>query len=210
MLSFYRTIGGPVTTVAWMFNCEADGTITESRVFFEKIFPSKTNQNCQITLELENSISSTLARGSIELKESFILTSLTSDGPVKQNQTITFTISLEKFGTQTCMWVDLGDNSSLLVFGDVSCTSKFDVTTINSNIMTEPRLKFCPETSDTQEIIIHHVYPDIGSYDVRMNASNDVSMATKEIVAVVLPYYCLNPNVTITGILFSYSISPVM
>ncbi|XP_028413717.1 uncharacterized protein LOC114536572 [Dendronephthya gigantea] len=192
--------GGPVTTVSWVFNCDADGTISESQSFFDKIFPSKTSQNCQITLKLENSINSTLAHGSIELKESFILKSLTSDGPVKENQTITFTISLEKFGTQTCMWVDLGDNSSLLVFGDASCTTKFDVTAINPNILTVPRFKFFPKASGTQEIVVQHVYLNIGSYDVRMNASNEVSMVTKDMIVVVMAYVCHNPNVTITGL----------
>ena len=194
--------------MAWTFNCDADGMILESQYFFEKIFPSKANQTCQVTLVLKNNINSTFTLGSIEFMESIILSSFASDGAVKENQTITFTILLEKFGTQTCMWVDVGDNSSLLVFGDASCTTKFNVTAINPNIVTEPRLKFFPKSSDTQEIVIHHVYPDIGSYDVRMNASNEVSVVTKDIVAVVLPYNCYNPNVTITDNSSSFVIHP--
>ncbi|XP_028413722.1 uncharacterized protein LOC114536576 [Dendronephthya gigantea] len=193
--------GGPVTTVTWTINCDTDGMIMESQCVFDKIFPNKTSQTCQITLRLENVVNSTFAHGSIELMESVVLSSLTSDGPVKENQTITFTISLEKLGTQTCIWVDLGDNSSLLVFGNDSCATKFDVTAINPNILTQPRFKFLPNyTSNTQEIVFQHVYPDIGSYDVRMNASNEVSMVTKDIVAVVLPFVCHNPNVTIKGL----------
>ena len=182
-----------------MFDCEVDGIIMESQFSFDKIFPSQTNQSCQITLRLQNNINSTLAYGSIELKESVIINSLTSNGPVKENQTITFTISLQKFGLQTCLWVDLGDNSSLLVFGDASCPDKIDVSQINPNIVSDPPLTFSPRSSNTQKIVIDHVYQAVGSYKVRMNASNDVSMVTKEMIAVVLLCVCRNPNVTIKG-----------
>ncbi|CAB4035305.1 Hypothetical predicted protein, partial [Paramuricea clavata] len=189
--------GGPVTDVEWIFNCDVDGTIEESQFFFHKIFSSQSSQSCQITLRLQNSINSTLAHGNVELKESVIVTSMTSNGPVKLNESIAFTISLEKLGTQTCMWVDLGDNSSLLVFGHDSCPGRIDVSQVNPNIVSEPRLKFSFKSSDTQEIVINHVYSGVGSYDVRMNASNDVSMVTQEMVAVVHLFVCRNPNVTV-------------
>ena len=182
-----------------MFHCEVDDIIMESEFSFDKIFPSQTNQSCQITLGLQNNINSTLAYGSIELKESVILNSLTSNGPVKENHTNTFTISLQKLGTQTCLWVDLGDNSPLLVFGDASCPDKIDVSQINPNIVSDPPLTFSHRSSNAREVVIGHVYPAAGSYDVRMNASNDVSMVTRRMVAVVLPYVCRNPNVTIKG-----------
>ena len=182
-----------------MFDCEVDGTIAESHSFFDKLFPSKTSQICQITLRLQNNISSTFAYDSIQLKESVILNSMTNNGPVKENQTITFTISLQKLGTQTCLSVDLGDNSPLHVFGDASCPNKIDVAQINPNILSDPVFTFSLRSSNTQEIVIDHVYPAVGSYNVKMNASNDVSMVAEEIVVVVLPYTCHNPNVTITG-----------
>ena len=183
----------------WIFNCDVDGTIEESQFFFDKIFSSQSSQSCQITLRLQNSINSTLAHGSIELRESVIVTSMTSNGPVKLNETIAFTITLEKLGTQTCIWVDLGDNSTLLVFGDDSCPGRIDVSQVNPNIVSEPRLKFSFKSSETQEVVINHVYPGAGSYDVRMNASNDVSMVTQEMVAVVQLFVCRNPNVTVAG-----------
>ena len=198
-ISSLSMLGGPATTVYWMFDCEVDGIIMESQFSFDKIFPSQTNQSCQITLRLQNNINSTLAYGSIELKESVIINSLTSNGPVKENQTIIVTISLQKFGTQTCLWVDLGDNSSLLVFGDSSCSDKIDVSQINPNIVSDPSFTFSPRSSNVSVIVIDHVYPATGSYDVRMNASNDVSMLTEEMIVVVLPNICHNPIVTITG-----------
>ena len=122
-----------------------------------------------------------------------------SNGPIKLNQTMTFTISLTKFGTQTCMWVDLGDNSSLLVYGDASCLAGINVDSINPNIVAEPKLKHIYAHSDIQMITINHAYPRDGTYNVRMNGSNFLSKATHEMVAVVLPFVCKNPNVTIKG-----------
>ncbi len=185
--------------MSWTFNCAVDGTIYESQFFFDKIFSSQTSQSCEITLRLQSNINSILTHGSVEFKESVILNSMTNSGPVKENQTIMFTITLEKLGTQSCMWVDLGDNSSLLVFGAAFCGSKLDVAQINPNIVSEPRVKFSLRSSDTQEIVINHVYVHVGSYNVKMNASNEVSMVTQEMIAVVLPYVCHKPNVTITG-----------
>ena len=190
---------GQARVALWLFTCNVSGLAKETKFSFEKMFATNTTQYCDITLQLKNNVSEALAKASLVLKESVILTSLTGDGPVKLNKTMTFTISFAKFDTESCMWVDLGDNSSLLVFGETFCATRFDVSQINPNIMTEPLVKFSLRSLDTPTIIISHVYPHVGSYDVRVNASNDVSMATESIVAVVLALECHNPNVTITG-----------
>ncbi len=190
---------GPVNSSQWTLVCTESGTSHEEELTFEKTFPVNTRQDCDIYLALKNSISQADAHSFIVLEESVILTSLTSNSPVKLNETTTHTISLEKLGTQTCLWVDLGDNSPLLVFGDDSCPGRIDVDQINPNILVEPRLKFSHRSSDTQEIVINHVYHHLGSYDVRMYASNEVSMVTELLVAVVVPLECRNPNVTILG-----------
>jgi hypothetical protein len=107
------------------------------------------------------------------------------------------------------MWVDLGDNGSLLVFGDSSCPAKIDVDSINPNIVEDPKLEHIQANPDTQTITIDHVYAHDGSFTVRMNASNVVSEKAHEMVAVVLPFTCRNPNVTIRGgnILLLYFLS---
>jgi hypothetical protein len=97
------------------------------------------------------------------------------------------------------MWVDIGDNSALLVYGDVSCTAGIDVDSINPNIVEDPKLEHIQANPDTQTITIDHVYAHDGSFTVRMNASNVVSEKAHEMVAVVLPYTCRKPNVTIRG-----------
>ena len=126
-----------------------------------------------------------------------MVTDMTSNGPVKMNDTMTITISLEKLGTGTCLWVDLGDNSPLFLFGNYSCPGQIDVDSINPNIGAESNYTF--KHPNTEQIIINHVYPHFGSHVIKMGASNIVSTAALEMVAVVLPFECRNPNVTIKG-----------
>ena len=190
--------GGPVTSSEWTIDCADSGTSFKSELTFEKTFDAST-QDCDISVVLTNKISQATSRSTIVLKESVIFNSLTSNAPLKLNQTITFTISLQKLGTQTCLWLDLGDNSSLVVFGHDSCPNTVDIDKINPNIMMDPRLMFTHKYSETKEIVIDHVYSRVGSYDVRMHASNDVSMASEQLVVEVLALECRNPNVTILG-----------
>ena len=191
-------LGGPVTSSEWTIDCTDSGTSFKSELTFEKTFDAST-QDCDISVVLTNKISQATSRSTIVLKESVIFNSLTSNAPLKLNQTTTFIISLQKLGTQTCLWLDLGDNSSLVVFGHESCPSTIDVDKINPNIIIDPRLTFTHKYSETKEIVIDHVYSRVGSYDVRMYASNDVSMASKQLVVEVLALECRNPNVTILG-----------
>ena len=128
-----------------------------------------------------------------------MFTDMTSNEPVKVSQFMTFTILLEKFGTQTCLWFDLGDNGSLLVFGNQSCPWQVNIDSINPNIVAEPNLKYTFKHPGTEKIVIHHLYPRVGSYMVRMHASNPVSTATHEAVVVVLSFVCKRPNVTMKG-----------
>ena len=195
-------LNGPALVAEWTFSCSISGVTTESGFFFDKLFPKNVTQSCNITLVLKNNMSTAIASRTIELVQSIIFNSMTNDGPVKLNQTMVLVISFETFGSGTCVTVDMNDNSSLLVFGEPSCETKFDVSQINPNILTEPRLIFSKKTSSTEQIVIHHHYHELGTYVVKMNASNYVSMVTEETVAVVMDYDCENPNVTITGILF--------
>ena len=190
---------GPVRVVEWDFNCDVTGITHEFDFQFSKSFSSDVNQQCSVAVTLQNNISTVYAYGSVILKQSFLFTSISNDGPVKINKTITLTILFDKFAPETCLWVDLGDNSSLLVFGDNSCAVKFNVSQINPNIVAEPLQKFYPKSSSTQQIVIEHNYPQVGSFLVRMNASNDVSIVTDETVAVILALECENPNITIKG-----------
>ena len=57
---------------------------------------------------------------------------------------------------------------------------------------------------DTQYITISHVYTRVASYNIRMNASNAISTVNHEMLGVVLPYVCKNPNVTIEGTNFLF------
>ena len=192
--------GGPVQTAYWMINCDIDGIFKDESQFINKTFPSKTEQKCSIFVELENTLYTAFINSTIELRESVLFTSMTSNDPVKQNETTIFTILLQKLAHQTCLWVDLGDNSSLLSFGDDSCPGKINVDQINPNILVKPRLKYDHKYPNTKEIVISHVYPRVGTYNVRMYASNEVSNAKYQMVVSVLAQECRHPNVTIKGI----------
>ena len=194
--AFY--LDGSVNTSQWGFRCTGLEPSFEHELTFEKTF-SGTSQDCDVYLVLRNGVSEAQTNRTIILKESVILTSFTNNGPVKLNKTTTFTILLSKLAAETCLWVDLGDNSPLIVFGDVSCPDSISVDKIAPNIVQEPRLKYTHKSSDTQTIVFNHIYSHVGSYDVRMGASNEVSMVTEQLVAVILALECENPNVTITG-----------
>ena len=88
---------------------------------------------------------------------------MTSNGPVKVNETMRFEIDLGKLGTGTCMWVDLGDNSPLHVFGNQSCPGQINVDSINPNIVAVPRMMYTYKPPDTQYITISHVYARVAS-----------------------------------------------
>ncbi len=192
--------GGPASIIEWTFTCTVSPDIPdENELSFDKTFPSDIAQLCDITLVLTNNISTDTASKTIDLKESIIFNSFTYDGPLKPNQTLTFTISFEKFGQGTCVVVDMGDNSSLLVFGDATCETKFDVSQINPKIVEEPRLTFFQRSPETSAITIEHEFPGVGDYPVRMSAANLLVNVTESLVAVVIPFVCKYPNVTITG-----------
>ena len=192
--------GGPASIVEWTFECSVSSAISdESELSFDKTFPSDIAQLCNIDVALTNNISTDTASTTIDLRESIIFTSFTYDGPLKPNQTMTFTLSFEKFGQGTCVVVDMGDNSSLLVFGDDSCEGKIDVSQINPNIVEEPRLTFSTRSPETSVITIEHQFPGVGSYPVKMSAKNLLANVTESLVAVVIPFVCKYPNVTITG-----------
>ena len=194
--------GGPAHLVEWKFNCDVTGLTKEFEFKFQKSFLSTANQQCDIKVTLQNNLSTVNANGSVVLKQSVLLTDISNDGPLKLNQTITLTISFVKFAPETCMWVDLGDNSSLRVYGDASCASKFLVADINPNIVQETP-QFYQKDSSTSIIVIEHKYPREGSFFVKINASNAVSVMVEETVVVILALECHNPNITITGKLFS-------
>ena len=193
--------GGPASIIDWTFICTVSSDINdENQVKFFKTFPSDIAQMCDINVVLTNNISTDSASTTIDLKESLIFTSLTYDGPLKPNRSMTFTLLFEKFGQGTCVVIDMGDNSSLLVFGETSCETKIDASQINPNIVDDPPLTFSERNSETSIITIEHEYlAGAGSYPVKMSAANLLVNVTQSLVAVVIPFVCKYPNVTVTG-----------
>ena len=190
-----------VTIIDWTFNCSVSSAIgSENRTNFFKQFPSGIAQMCDVNVVLTNNISTYSTSITIDLKVSLIFTSLTYNGPLKPNRSMTFNLLFEKFGQGTCVVIDMGDNSSLLVFGETSCETKIDASQINPNIVDDPPLTFSERNSETSIITIEHEYlAGVGSYPVKMSAVNLLVNITESLIAVVIPFVCKYPNVTVTG-----------
>ena len=196
--------GGPASIIDWTFSCSVSPAIDdENELNFYKTFPSDIAQVCDINVVLSNNISTDSASTTIDLKESLIFTSLTYDGPLKPNRSMTFTLSFEKFGQGTCVVVDMGDNSSIRMFGEASCKTNVDTSQI---IVDDPPLTFSERNPNTSVITIEHEYlAGVGAYTVKMSAANLLVNVTESLVAVVIPFVCKYPNVTITGTVTSCS-----
>ena len=189
-----------VTIIDWTFNCSVSSAIdSENRKNFPKQFPSDIAQICDINVVLTNNISTDSASITIDLKESLIFANLTYNGPLKPNRSMTFNLLFEKFGQGTCVVIDMGDNSSLLVFGETSCKTNINASQINPNIVDDPPLKFPEKNSETSITIEHKYLAGVGSYAVKMSAVNLLINVTESLIAVVIPFVCKYPNVTVTG-----------
>ena len=171
-----------------------------NRIQYEYTFPQNTDQNCTVALRLENVLGNDTLSIDLDLDVSTILQSMTNDGPIKVNQTATVTISFGSFGTNTCVALDLADNSSLLIFGaGAFCESMFNVSEINPNIKEEPLVVFTPKDSATQSIVVEHTYNVIATYDLKISSVNAVSKDNGQTQLVITELDCGYPNVTIMG-----------
>ncbi|XP_048576826.1 uncharacterized protein LOC5521481 isoform X2 [Nematostella vectensis] len=114
---------------------------------------------------------------------------LTNDGPTKQNLTMTFTLTIGDFGTDTCFVFDMKDGKSFHVFGSTRCES-----------LDLPRPKVFTEIGVVPTITFTYVYYIIDEYFVTLNATNAVSAETVEVQAVCVKLVCLYPNITMRGV----------
>ena len=145
------------------------------------------------TLILENSVEELWSNSlSIDLDRSFSLTTVNVRSPVVRNRTEKIRIELGSIGAHTCMAVDFGDNSSLLLYGEHAACEK-EYNSISSHVI------FSPRNESTTRIDIEHVFKDVGTYQFKIKGSNYVSWGSfkKEVTVQVEP--CQYPNVTITG-----------
>ena len=105
--------------------------------------------------------------------------------PVKVNSTTIFTLGFTRFGTRTCVKMDMGDGQGLFVFGGSHCQS------IAPN--------FIYKADNTTQIIQSYTYSTIDEFLVTVNANNTVSRITREYKSVTVALSCFFPNATLLG-----------
>ena len=176
------------------------GVINKSSIQFEYTFPQHTDQTCSVELNIRNAVGQSSLSVSADLDASIMYESVSENGPVKINESVTIVIRFQKFVTDTCLVVDLADSSPLLVYGSGSfCETKFNIYKVNPSEDHQSLVLFTPKDSSTQSVVIQHRYQVLGTYSVRINISNYVSIVRDQTEVVVLDKRCEYPNVTITG-----------
>ena len=112
---------------------------------------------------------------------------ITDNSPVKINRTTIFELSLLKYGTRTCITMDMGDGPGFVVIGGSHCETNF------------PGYEY--EHSNESVLIITHryVYKTVDDFRVKVVANNTVSRKEKEFKSVTLKLACYYPNASIVG-----------
>lgn len=107
--------------------------------------------------------------------------------PVKVNRTTTFTLGFTRFGTRTCVKMDMGDGQGSFVFGGSHCRS------------IAPNSIYKAKDEDITTIIEGYKYSTIDEFWVTVNATNTVSRLTHEYKSVTVALSCFYPNATLLG-----------
>ena len=191
--------GGPPTLHDWTFQfhswigyCTNCGTRTDNSVEREYLFGRDDNL-CDVKLKLTNPAGTAEEWVAVDIDKSFNLTSVTIDSPVVVNRTEKLTIKLADIGKTTCIAVDFGDNSPLLLYGNYDACHELYNHTSRSDVV------FSPRNLSTTSIGVDHVFETVGTYQVKVDGRNYVSWDSFQQEVVVAEKECEYPNVTITG-----------
>ena len=191
--------GGPATSHAWVVHfsswikyCVNCGSRTGNSVQDYFNFDLKEDI-CDVKLVLSNSAAETEEMVTIDIDRSFNLTRVSMISPIIMNKTETLTIALGDIGTHTCIAVDFGDSSPLLLYGEYqACDEEF-------NHSSRSDMVFSPRDLSTTSIQIDYVFETAGTYQVKIDGRNYISWDSFEQQVVVVSLPCEYPNVTITG-----------
>lgn len=113
---------------------------------------------------------------------------ITDNSPVKINSTTIFELSFLKYGTRTCITMDMGDGHGFVVIGGSHCQTNF------------PGHKYINHSSESELSITHrYIYKTVDDFRVKVVANNTVSREEKELKSVTLKLGCYYPNASIVG-----------
>lgn len=134
-----------------------------------------------------NLVSSVTVLFRLKTEKSVLGLSLSDDSPVKVNLTTTFRFRFSRFGTRTCVKVDMGDGKGLFVFGGFHCQS------------LAPGYTYKSAADNITSIIHFYKYSTIDEFWVIVNATNTVSRLDLDFKSVTVALSCFYPNATMLG-----------
>ena len=117
------------------------------------------------------------------------LGSLTYDGPVFWNTTVTFVLNITRFGTGACFLWDMGDKSRPIIQMGDNCT-------VNT---WAPNPIYRHITPWSQLINLTYWYATDGVYTVTVTGFNIANNDTKTLNATLMPWPCQKPIVTLAN-----------
>lgn len=125
----------------------------------------------------------------VKTERSVMDLAITDNSPVKINSTTDFELSFLKYGTRTCITMDMGDGHGFIVVGGSHCQSNF------------PGYEY-QHSKESALSITHrtpYTYKTVDDFRVKVVANNTVSRKEKEFKSVTLKLGCYYPNASIVG-----------
>lgn len=167
---------GTNLTYHWKFGDGIEQNTSEPTITHK--FAEGVNEYCS-NVTVYNLVSSVTKMYRVKTEKSVMSLTIEDDSPVKVNKTTTFKVGFTKFGTRTCVKMDMGDTKGFFVFGGSHCAS-----TGYKNITS---------------ITWAYMYTTIDEFLVSVNATNTVSRQTAEFKSVTVAKSCFYPNATMLG-----------
>ena len=116
---------------------------------------------------------------------------LSNNGPKKSHLPILFTLELTYVGTMSCFIWDMGDNSTILMYGGANCPTEADDNNLNYTTFKERVV--------SQTMLHSHTYQHEGIYEASVITFNSVSVTSIEGKAIVSGISCFYPEVSFIG-----------
>ncbi|XP_022779645.1 uncharacterized protein LOC111321123 [Stylophora pistillata] len=171
---------GTNLTFWWRFEDDKEKNTSEATTthkFAEAVGEYWTN------VTVFNLVSSVTRMFVLKTEKSIMGLTIDDDSPVKINRTTSFQLGFSKFGTKTCINMDMGDNKGFFVFGGSYCPGNTGDIDENSN-----------------SYVHRYNYSSIDEFWVKIVANNTVSNQTLEYKSVIVELSCFYPNASLSGV----------
>ena len=119
--------------------------------------------------------------------DTIIIDLLTSNGSVLYTNTSVFTLTLQRFGTGSCIAWDMGDGTTPLFYGRPNCQS---YAIANSMVLI-------PIEHGIMEYVQEYIYSNFGVFNVKVFAFNQWGNDSSTVQGVVLDWNCFKPNISV-------------